>query len=125
MFIDNPRDHSAIHAVDKSKAISVVQIQEVKETLKAEKDEIGVELDQKISPLSIDKTKLTFKISGEIDQPLSITVPSLNAITHAESTFTINSELNLMKSEKLSLIHISEHTTLRRISNDVFSMKKK
>jgi len=100
MFIDNPRDHSAKHAVDQSKAISVVQIQEAKETLKAEKNELGAELEQKISPLSIDKTKLIFEVSGELNKPLSVTVSSLNAITHQQSAFTVNSDLNLMKSEK-------------------------
>jgi len=114
MFIDNPRDHSAIHAVGKSKAISVVQIQEAKETLKLEKNDLGAELEQKISPLSIDKTQLTFKITGKLNEPLTVTVSSINAITHQNSTFTISSDLNLMQSEK----SIIDQTALKKRFNN-------
>ncbi|MDX2472095.1 MAG: peptidase U32 family protein, partial [Candidatus Krumholzibacteria bacterium] len=55
MFIDNPRDHSAKHAVDNSDAISVVQIQEVREELYAQRLDLGAELAEKIKDLSIAK----------------------------------------------------------------------
>ena len=113
MFIDNPRDHSAIHAVDKSKAISVVQIQEVKETLKLEKNEIGEELQQKITPLSIDKTQLSFVVAGQLNTPLTVTVSGKSAVTQQTHTFTVTSELNLMKSEK----SIIDKTTLEKRFN--------
>ena len=114
MFIDNPRDHSAIHAVENSKAISVVQIQEVKETLKLEKNDIGAELEQKINPLSIDKTQLTFKIKGKLNEPLTVTVSRINAMTHQTNVFTVTSDLNLMQSEK----SVIDQTALKKRFNN-------
>jgi putative protease len=114
MFIDNPRDHSAIHAVRNSKAISVVQIQEVKETLKLEKNDIGAELEQKISPLNIDKKTLSFKVKGKLNEPLIITVTSADPITQKTDAFTVSSNLNLMHSEK----SIIDQTTLKKRFNN-------
>lgn len=73
MFIDNPRDHSVKHAVDKSDAISVVQIQEVKDELYIEKNQLGAELRDKIHYLSTAKLPLSIGFSGSINNPLSIT----------------------------------------------------
>ena len=73
MFIDNPRDHSIKYAVDSSKAISVVQIQEVKNELHADRNELGAELRDKIKYLSTAKLPLTIEFSGSINTPLSIT----------------------------------------------------
>jgi putative protease len=73
MFIDNPRDHSVKHAVDKSDAISVVQIQEVKDELYIEKNQLGAELRDKIHYLSTAKLPLSIEFSGSINTPLNIT----------------------------------------------------
>lgn len=114
MFIDNPRDHSAIHAVNNSKAISVVQIQEVKENLKIEKNDIGAELEQKVKPLSIDKKQLSFKISGKLNAPLTITISSYEPITQETSTFSVSSTINLMPSEK----SVIDETALKKRFNN-------
>tara|TARA_R110002072_G_scaffold283828_1_gene447484 strand:+ start:23357 stop:25669 length:2313 start_codon:yes stop_codon:yes gene_type:complete len=73
MFIDNPRDHSIKHAVDSSSAISVVQIQEVKDELYNDRNDLGAELREKIKYLSTAKLPLKLKFSGSTNTPLSIT----------------------------------------------------
>jgi putative protease len=72
MFIDNPRDHSIKHAVETSSAISVVQIQEVKDSLYVEKNQLGAELREKIQYLSTAKLPLRLEFSGSINTPLAI-----------------------------------------------------
>ena len=84
MFIDNPRDYSVQHAVDNlvkksavnksSDAISVVQIQEVKDELYIDKNQLGAELRHKIQYLSTAKLPLKFEFSGSANTPLTITV---------------------------------------------------
>jgi len=72
MFIENPRDNSKYHAVDKSNAISIVQIHDVEQKLNDEKQQINATVDDKIKHLSIDKILLTLIFSGEIGQPLTL-----------------------------------------------------
>jgi putative protease len=73
MFIDNPRDHSVKYALDRSKAISVVQVQEVKNELHADRNVLGAELRDKIKYLSIAKLPLKIEFSGSINTPLTVT----------------------------------------------------
>ncbi|WP_411991103.1 peptidase U32 family protein [Agarivorans sp. DSG3-1] len=74
MFIDNPRDHSVQHAVQKYNAISVVEIKEARKGLHAERNEIGEELAEKIKYLSIAKQPLAMAFSGSLDTPLCVTM---------------------------------------------------
>ena len=84
MFIDNPRDNSINYAVEQASAkasekaeqISVVQIQEVSETLHADKDVLGNEMREKIKFLDIRKTPVTIAFSAKADEPLTVTVLS-------------------------------------------------
>jgi len=94
MFIDNPRDHSVKHAIDQSKAISVVQIQEVKQELHADRNEIGMELEEKIQFLNINKQALNLEFSGKLDKPLTL------AITKNGETFKFHSDTPLKASDK-------------------------
>jgi len=92
MFIDNPRDHSSIHAVNQSNAISVVQIQEAKDELYTSKDQLGVELEEKISCLNIDKQLLNFAIQGQDNEPLKVTVST------GDNSFVVESSSKLRAS---------------------------
>jgi putative protease len=74
MFIDNPRDHSIQHAVEKSRAKTIIHIQEVKDDLFVKKDQIGEELTEKIKYLSIAKQALKLTFSGQLDQPLCLNI---------------------------------------------------
>ncbi len=74
MFIDNPRDHSVTHAVEKSSAKTIIQIQEVKDDLYVKKDQLGEELANKIKYLSIAKQPLQMRFSGQLNEPLCLTM---------------------------------------------------
>ncbi|MEE9326982.1 MAG: peptidase U32 family protein [Cocleimonas sp.] len=74
MFIDNPRDHSVTHAVKSSNAKTVIQIQEVKDGLYVKKDQLGEELAQKVKHLSIAKQPLRIVVSGQLNEPLCLTL---------------------------------------------------
>ncbi|MGF1694183.1 U32 family peptidase [Vibrio lamellibrachiae] len=90
MFIDNPRDNSVNYAVDKAtsenESISVVQIQEVTSDLYTSKNEIGVEMREKIEFLDISKTELTFSFVAKIDKPFMVEIKSNT------ETFTVQSK---------------------------------
>ncbi|GAA6204494.1 DUF3656 domain-containing protein [Thalassotalea sp. SU-HH00458] len=77
MFIDNPRDNSKNHAVEKlssnkGEAISVVQIHDIEQNLSDEKSAIQASVFDKIKYLSIEKQQLTLHIIGSEGQPLQI-----------------------------------------------------
>jgi putative protease len=103
MFIENPRDNSKYHALDKSNAISVVQIHEVEESLSAEKEQITTSVFDKIKHLSIDKQPLSLIFSGSEGTPLTLTVKTQDygegrAITE-EQTFELTSANSLRASD--------------------------
>ncbi|ACA87488.1 peptidase U32 family protein [Shewanella woodyi] len=105
MFIDNPRDNSVNHAIEQKNAISVVQIQEVRQNLRADKNELGASLEQKIQHLNIDKMPLTLTFSGTEGSPLTIkagvTAKSNRLTENTESNeFTLHSDTKLRKSDK-------------------------
>ncbi len=104
MFIENPRDNSKYHAIDKSNAISVVQIHEVEQNLSNEKEEINTSVFDKIKHLSIDKQPLSLIFSGSAGSPLTLSVKTQGygegkAITE-EQSFELTSTNNLVTSDK-------------------------
>ncbi len=74
MFIDNPRDHSVNHAIQKSNAVLVEDIQHVRQQLYTKKNELGAELAEKIQYLSIAKQPLVLDFSGKLNEPLCLTM---------------------------------------------------
>ena len=74
MFIDNPRDHSNKHAVEKSHAVTVEHIQKVRQELFVKKNELGAELAEKIKYLSIAKQPLALAFSGKLNEPFCLTM---------------------------------------------------
>ena len=74
MFIDNPRDHAVHHHIEKSNATSAVQIQQVRNDLHADKNDLGLELKSKVAGLTIDKPVLVFEFSGQANEPLTVIV---------------------------------------------------
>ena len=74
MFIDNPRDHSVNHAIEKSNAVLVKDILNVKDKLHIKKNEIGAELTEKIKYLSIAKQPLVLAFSGQLNEPFCLTM---------------------------------------------------
>ena len=116
MFIDNPRDHSVHHAIEKADAISVVQIHDVKKTLYEDKNALGVELKQKIETLSIDKLNLTLTFSGSLGQPLKI----IASLTNQE--WSIESDLPLTPAGKSALDEASLHKRFKSFNDANYNL---
>jgi len=74
MFIDNPRDYSVNHAIEKSDAKTPSAIEQIKVELYTKKNEIGAELEEKIKYLSIAKQPLVLAFSGQLGAPLCLTM---------------------------------------------------
>ncbi|MFT5788442.1 MAG: putative protease [Shewanella sp.] len=112
MFIDNPRDNSKNHLKDKlthngSQSISVVQIHDAEQELQHEKSQIQATVNDKIKHLSIEKLPLTLAFSGQLDQPLSITVSTQDFVVGqtqlVDKTFTVQSRSLLTNSDDASI----------------------
>ncbi len=102
MFIDNPRDHSVTHAVEKSGAKTIIQIQEVKDDLYVKKDQLGEELTNKIKYLSIAKQPLTITTLGKLNEPLCLTF-TVGDSQDANKIYTLHSDSKLRKSKELAI----------------------
>lgn len=99
MFIDNPRDHSVTHAVEKQSAVSIMHIEAVKKELYADKNALGATLEEKIKDLSIEKRKLTISFSGKEGKPLSVHI----SIDSDEESIVVQSESLLNAAGKTGL----------------------
>ena len=143
MFIDNPRDNSKNHAIDKissttdNNLISVVQIQEVEHALYQEKNEINDAVKDKIQYLSIDKVPLTLGFSGEAGSSLSLTVSTenntevlstqqtqaLNVPKAPAKTFVLQSTSLLTKSEHNGIDQLTLDKRFRSLGNAEYVLK--
>ncbi len=103
MFIDNPRDHSVTHAITSSNAISVVQVQEVTQTLYTDKQTLGATLEDKIQYLSIAKQNISISFSGQLDQPLTVKVIIEENAKNSHLPIVVKSTSKLIRSEKSPL----------------------
>lgn len=130
MFIENPRDNSKYHALEASNAISVVQIHEVEQNLNAEKDQITASVFDKIKHLSIAKRSLSLCFSGNIDEPLTVTVTieeheSATQVikASAETKFVVKSAQRLSKSEQFGIDQAAIEKRFKSLNNAEFDLK--
>jgi putative protease len=131
MFIENPRDNSKYHAIDKSNAISVVQIQDVEQSLNDEKEEIHADVFDKIKHLSIDKRDLSLVFSGEVGEPLTVTIKINETVKKGfsdeaaqEQTHVMHSERVLVASEKNCIDHSAIEKRFKSFNNAEFSLSE-
>jgi putative protease len=135
MFTENPRDNSKYHAIDKSNAISVVQIHEVEQKLNDEKQLINASVDDKIKHLSIEKIPLSLTFSGLLDQPLTLKVTTKEVFakqvfldTNSEEpaiehkSFELQSTSLLVKSGKLSIDRETVEKRFKSFNNAEFNL---
>lgn len=101
MFIDNPRDNSTKHALDKNNAISVVQIHEVEQELHQQNKQIKATVFDKISCLSIEKLRLTLNFKSEENHPLTIVATVFDNDETQE--FTVQSTSLMAQSDQASI----------------------
>jgi len=102
MFIDNPRDNSFTHANEKNNAISVVQIQEAQDDLRADKNRIVDEVAAKVATLSIDKHHLSLCFSGQLNHPFTVKI-NITDQTGKETTYQVQSASVMQCSEKTAI----------------------
>ncbi|WP_111977406.1 peptidase U32 family protein [Algibacillus agarilyticus] len=95
MFTENPRDNSKNYAIDKSNAISVVQIQEVETHLQQEKHEMHNTVHDKIKHLSVEKVPVELYFSGEVGQPLTLKL----VLTIQSAAHSLNQESETTRQE--------------------------
>jgi putative protease len=128
MFIDNPRDNSKVHAInkfktDESQAISVVQIQDVEQNLQTDKNTIEAEVGDKIKHLSIEKLPLRLHFSGQAEKPLTVTVTT-EGFSVEQNTFTVQSSSLLRTSEKASIDAATIEKRFKSFNNAEFLLKE-
>ncbi|QFI37998.1 U32 family peptidase [Moritella marina ATCC 15381] len=116
MFTDNPRDNSVNYAVEKSDAISVVQIHDVKQDLYTDKNALGAELAEKIKDLSIDKIALTLAFSAKLGAPLTVNV------TTGNTAFEVQSSSVLAAADEISITPETVEKRFRSFNNATFDL---
>ena len=131
MFIDNPRDNSKNHLKDKltqngTQSISVVQIHDAEQTLQQEKSQIQATVDDKIKHLSIAKLPLTLAFSGQIGEPLSITVSTEDFVVGqtqlVDKVFTVQSRSLLSSSDDASIDISAIEKRFKSLNNAEFEL---
>lgn len=124
MFIDNPRDHSKIHALAKdtqenNATISVVQIHDVGKTLHHEKSQMTATVQDKIKYLDISKVLLTLRFSGSLGSHLSVTVATTNSSKnkHEKSEFVLQSTSVLVNHESGNKFKMALEKRFKSLNN--------
>jgi U32 family peptidase len=89
LFIDNPRDHSAIYLSKIDGCSTDEKLEKAKGDIYDERTEIITSVQNEISNLSISKAPIQISISGENGTPLKVFV------TTPDTSFEVVSEINL------------------------------
>ncbi len=89
MFVDNPRDHSAIHLTKSYGSCSGENLERAKKEIYDERTEIISDVKNKIDKLSIAKAPLTITVSGKSGSPLQV------VFNTPDSSFEVLSETDL------------------------------
>ena len=114
MFTDNPRDHSVEHAVVKSQAVSLAQVKQAKQALYDDRNKLGDDLAGKINGFSIEKPSLTLAFSGQLKEPLCLTINISNSVGENSQTMSVTSTSSLQVAGKAAL---DESTLLKRFKS--------
>ncbi len=129
MFIDNARDHSAIHLAESDGYFSQRKLEKAKGAVYDERTDIIATVEEKINRVSIDKAPLIITVSGEAGAPLKITVktPDDSIMLYSEVNLIIAGEEKLTESVLLSRLKVLNDTeyfiekmNLDELNPDVF-----
>ena len=125
MFIDNPRDHSIDHAIKENNDKKVIHIQEVKAGLYAKKDQLGEELVEKIKYLSIAKQPLHMAFSGQLDEPLCLTLTIGDDTDNSDTNkvHTLRSESPFRAANDLSVSPAVIEKTFKNLVNNGYTLE--
>ena len=90
MFIDDPRDHTAIHRAESLGGLTDENLEQAKQELFDEKAESIGRIGNEIKQLNSDKIPLKIHVSGESGEPLRVEVNT------PDGSFVVCSEINLV-----------------------------
>ncbi len=116
MFIDNPRDHSVKHFVQKEGYSSSEEIQSVKEQLYDEKTQIINIVKDKTNKLSIAQIPLSINISGKLNNVLKVT------LTTADDSFVCLSQSKLTRADKPNVTYQDLEKRFGSLSNSLYQI---
>ena len=129
MFIDNPRDNSAIYLTEVNGGNSEDNLEKAKGEIYDARTEIITNIENKLTQLNISKTPLFISISGECGTPLRVSVktPDRSFIFHSEMNLanvgaeTLNHEMILKRLKALNdTEYFIEQLELDNLSPDVY-----
>ncbi len=119
MFIDNPRDHSAHHAVQIQGAVTIQHIDQVKKQLQEERRDIGDELASKIEYLSIAKQRLHLAFSGRVGEALCLSM----SIGGGDKVHVLHTESALSLASKAPMDHAVFEKRFKNIGSKDYSVE--
>lgn len=108
IFIDNPRDNSAIHLAKNWQGSGEENLTKAKKVLFEQKSQIIESIESRIKDLSIDKAPLTITLTGNAGEVLSV------AVKTADKTFSIHSDIQLVTAKEGSTAGITNELITKR-----------
>ena len=119
MFIDNPRDHSIQHAIEKSHAVLVEDIQKVKHELYTRKNELGAEIAEKIKYISIAKQPLALTFTGKLNEALCLTM----TIGDDDKLHSLKTELKLKPANQSAINQATLEKRFKNFANNDYTIE--
>jgi len=108
IFIDNPRDNSAIHLAKSWQGSSEENLTKAKKVLFDQKSQIIESIESRIEDLSVDKAPLTIALTGNAGDVLSVSVKIPDEI------FNIHSDIQLVLAKEGSTAGITNELITKR-----------
>lgn len=124
MFTDNPRDHSVEHAVVKSQAVTLVHVHKAKQDLYDDRNKLGHDLARKINGLSIEKSSVLFAFSGQLNEPLHLTVQVTDCNGVKAKPFVLQSASNLITASKSALTRETLAKRFKSFNNVQYTLEE-
>lgn len=118
LFIDNPRDHSAIYLAENSGGCSEENIEKAKGDIFDERAAFTTKVENIISQFSIDKVPVIITLSGESGSTLKVTV------TTQDNTFIVFSETNLITVAEKALDYGIVYSRLKAINDTEYTIRQ-
>ena len=118
MFIDNPRDHSAIYLLGLTGGSTDESIEKAKADVYDERTGIIHKVESIISKLSTTKAPLQISVSGEYGSPLKVSV------TTPYDEFVVLSQINLSKVDTQALDYDTVFSRLKVINETEYFIEK-
>ncbi|RUT80053.1 peptidase U32 family protein [Ancylomarina longa] len=117
MFIDNPRNHSAIHLAKQKGSLSEENLEAAKKEVYEQSMDISAQVKKIIDQYHAAKAPVEINVSGQDGLPLKVSV------TTPETTFDLVSDSNLVNTDKQSLDYDGLLKRLKAINDTEYFIK--